>query len=376
MAIHEFTFDHELTQRFVRFGYQVYRGDRHWVPPLEDDVFSQLAPEFPFYGRPGNAHRHFLATAGGRVRGRISATVNRDLKDCEGMPVGCLGFFESENDPTVAQDLLDAAVGWLRREHGLSRVWGPMNFDIWHGYRFLTSGFGDQPFSGEPYNKPYYPQFFERYGFVPKRRWNSYEAESWDSCEHLRRRGATRLHEFVRSGYRFLPFNHSRFREELRKLHAIVLRSYAQFPGFTPISFAEFEQVTAPMRHTLLSRSFIFVHDAEHEVCGFAAALLDVSDALRAMQGRSTPIARAKFLIHRQFANRVMFHLIGLTPEEARKRNGLGTALVTQVLNGLADRGYQRFIASLMAEGNASRGLLHGLAGDKVREYVLYELNQ
>ena len=30
-------------------------------------------------------------------------------------------------------------------------------------------------FLGEPYNKPYYPAFFERFGFRACRRWNSFE---------------------------------------------------------------------------------------------------------------------------------------------------------------------------------------------------------
>jgi hypothetical protein len=83
--------------------------------------------------------------------------VNAAIRDEDGTAVGLIGFFECVEDPVVATVLLDAARDWLREEHGLQRIWGPMNFDIWHSYRFMTRGFDQVPFYGEPDNKACYP---------------------------------------------------------------------------------------------------------------------------------------------------------------------------------------------------------------------------
>jgi hypothetical protein len=373
VAIQEFRVDAELSDRFVRYGYDCYRGDRLWIPPLQSTVRASLAPDNPFLQRPGNDQRNFLAQVGSRTVGRVSAWVNADMVDAESKAVGCIGHFEADNDPTVANDLLATARDWLRREHGLRRVWGPLQGDIWHGYRLMTKGFGERPFAGEPYNRPYYPNLFERAGFVVKQHWHSFESAGWDSCDQLRRRGAERLEALRAKGYRFVPLDLRHFDDEIKKLHALLLASYAGFPGFTAIGAGEFARLAAPLRHAVLADAFFFVRDQQGELCGFAAALLDLSDALRAMGGSSTAIAKAKFYFHRQRANRVMFYLIGLTPAEAAKRNGLGSALVSRVLDGLAEGGYQTFIAALMAAGTRSRGLLDGLSGDSDREYALYE---
>lgn len=376
MALWEFTFDAELTHAFVRFGCECYRDDPNWIPPFAEDIFALLAPDFPFYRQPGNAHRHFLATVGDRVVGRISAMVNRDLQDRDGSPVGCVGFFESIEDDAVAYDLLDTAVGWLHEKHGLARIWGPMNFDIWHGYRFMTRGFGERLFCGEPYNKPYYPDFFARYGFAPKQRWNSVEIRGRQTLERLRMAGACRWQELAPLGYRIEPFDLARFQDESRKLHTILTRSFSGFLGFTPITFSDFERVIAPMQHAVDPCLFLFAYDADGRPCGVAGALLDVSDAVRAMQGRRTLGAQARFLFHRLGVKRVLFHVIGLTPEEVAKRSGLGWALSACVLQGMLDHGYETLLGSLMAEGNASRGLLQDAATDGQREYTLFELNR
>jgi len=87
-------------------------------------VARQLSPDYPFYNRPGNDHRHFLAYEGTRVVGRASAMVNAAIRDEDGAAVGLVGFFECVKDPVVATVLLDAARDWLRDEHGLRRIWG------------------------------------------------------------------------------------------------------------------------------------------------------------------------------------------------------------------------------------------------------------
>ena len=99
--------------------------------------------------------------------------------------------------------MIGAATRWLRDRHAVRRILGPINFDVWHGYRFMTRGFAEQRFLGEPYNPPYYPELFERCGFVPRQRWNSYEAPpaAYAEYEQLAREKQPVLRDL---GYRFV----------------------------------------------------------------------------------------------------------------------------------------------------------------------------
>lgn len=254
MGLKSFTFEREPTARFVDFAYELYRGDPVWVPPLRGETLSQLSPRFAFYARPGNDHRRFLALAGGRVVARVAATVNGALKDSDGGPVGAVGFFEAADDYAATEEVLGAAVQWLRTAHGIRRIQGPLNFDIWHGYRFMTRGFERERFYGEPYNRPYYPEFFQRFGFSVYRRWNSFELPGSLPATALSSTGGLSCRDFEARGYRFEPFARRPFDECLSLLHGVLTQSFASFPGYTPIAPAEFHELMSLARHVLHRR--------------------------------------------------------------------------------------------------------------------------
>ena len=234
MTVRSFQFDSALTRKFIEFGYSLYRRDARRIPPFRRDIARQLSPDFFFYAKQGNDHRHFLAYRDGRVAGRVSAMVNAEIKDDDQTPVGLVGFYECVEDDAIAAALLDAARDWLRAEHRLRRVRGPMNFDFWHGYRFLTRGFDRAPFHGEPDNKPYYPEQFARYGFVPRRAWDSIEINGRETLEALIAPWKKRHEILIGRGYRFVPATQVNLKKEMRTLAELIFRSFGDFPGNHP----------------------------------------------------------------------------------------------------------------------------------------------
>jgi hypothetical protein len=376
MGIKAFGFDPTLSETFVSFVYDLYQGDTQWIPPLRREICAQLLPKFPFYQKPGNSHRHFLATVGRKIVGRASAMVNRDLKERDGRPVGTVGFFECVDHYEVARDLLDAATGWLKEEQGRDRIWGPMNFDIWHSYRMMTHGFDQEPFYGEPYNKSYYPDFFERYGFVAKKHWTSVEVTGREALERMIFSGAERYRLLIRKGYRFEGFNPHQFREEVKKLYGLLTQSFKGFLGFTPLPFEEFENLFTHYRAALHPRLWTFVYDEEGDLAGFGAAFLELSDPVRRMKGRDDLLSKLRFLYQRRCVSRINFYIGGMTSKEATKKSGLGRAGFYHIVRRILEEGYERIVIALMAEGNPVKGLLRRLPVATQREYTLYELNR
>jgi hypothetical protein len=334
-----------------------------------------LSPDFPFFQKPGNCHQNFLVKADKKVIGRISAMVNQDLKDPEGIPVGTIGFFECVNDPSVAHDLLYSATQWLHQEKGINRIWGPMNFDIWHSYRLMTKGFNQKSFYGEPYNKAYYRDFFEENNFTPKYCWDSVEITQPETIAKIVRPYAERYRVLIQRGYRFKPFNMKKFRRELRKLHSVLTQSFSRFVGFTPIPLSEFMHLFEKSRYAFHPQLFTFIYDEHNVLAGFAVALLEISDAIRAMNGNDNLRARLKFIYNRRRANRINFYLLGITPEEAQKKTGAGRAGLYFILNQILKEGFKNAIVALMAKGNRVHKLLGEDAPQPQREYSLYELN-
>ena len=125
MVIIPFQFDATLADAFLEFPYALYQNDPRWIPPLRQSVAAQLSPDFSFYRQHGNCHCHFVAMQGKTVLGRISAMVNRSLKDRDGQAVGTIGFFECIHDEGVAREPLKAATQWLSEKQQIVHIWGP-----------------------------------------------------------------------------------------------------------------------------------------------------------------------------------------------------------------------------------------------------------
>jgi hypothetical protein len=88
---------------FIALPYELYRGDRHWTPPLRRDVRLLLSrTKNPFFEHA--EAEYFLARREGRVVGRIAAIHNRLHNEFQGDRAGFFGFFETIDDPAVAAD--------------------------------------------------------------------------------------------------------------------------------------------------------------------------------------------------------------------------------------------------------------------------------
>jgi hypothetical protein len=375
MAIQSYEFDAELSAAFAGFRDDLYRNDFNWIPPSRPVLLAQFAPAFPFFQRGGNHHIHFMATANGKIVGHISAFVNRDLKDRDYTPVGALGFFECVNDYATAADLLEHGVEWLRKRHDLHRIWAPVNFDIWHGYRFMTRGFEEKTFYGEPYNKTYYPGFFSRFGFSVKKTWDSLERWSRATLESLIAIFEPRYQNLLDEGYQFKSIDVHQ-PGDLRQLYTAVVRSYYDLLGVTPFDFDDFERIVGQYLRLFEARFVNLVYDPNGNVAGFSAAYPDYSDAIRAMHVKHDLWTRLQFRFHRPKADRAVFYMIGATPEEIEKRRGVGSATYYHTMRQILAAGLESVLFAIIADDSGGRKHFGAEMRFAQKSYTLYELNR
>jgi len=294
----------------------------------------------------------------------------RDHDQC----VGTLGLFECVEAEEAASPLIERAVAWLRNEHGIRRIWAPMTFDIWHGYRLMTRGFDTEPFVGEPRNPPYYPAFFERSGFTLRKRWHTVELTDRQSLERLKRPSRERYLEILNEGYRFRPIN-PHDSEQMSALCQMVVASFQRFLGYTTPPTAVIEELaTVACRMTGAALSCL-AYDPCGVPCGFGIAYPDPSAAVRAMRGRSGIWSRLKFLVNRsRHGNRVIFYLLGITPQEFGRRHGLGRALFYTTLDKSLQSNLGGVLLAIIADDSPARSLIGSFMELADREYALYEM--
>lgn len=374
MALTTYIFDRSLAGRYLDLCRELYRGDPNWVPPDSRRLLAQFSPGFTFHRQAGNAQLNFLATAGGQAVGHASAMVNARLRDLDGAAVGAIGFYECVDDPGVAAELLGSAGDWLRAEHGLRRIWGPMQFDIWHGYRLMTRGFEAATFAGEPYNKSYYPQQFAGSGFAVRKRWYSLELEGIAGIRRVMEPLAGDHARAMEDGYRIAPLD-VRDPGVVAAFHAAVEDSYRDFLGITRLSLEEFREVFEGYARGLDPRFALAAWSPAGELSGFMIAYPDYARPLQALRSSRWPLGLLRFWALSRAVERGVAFMIGITVREAGRARRLGRALAYRCFANGLEAGYESIVFALIAEDSPAWLFFEGGRARAQREYALYEAN-
>lgn len=148
-----------------------------------------------------------------------------------------LGFFESKNDPAAAKLLFDTAIK-ISAENGKNRITGPVDCSFWIKYRLKTDCFYS-PYTGEPYNKDYYPELWEKNGFTVLQKYSSNHyivVNNDNGCEKY----AQRLEEKLQGGYVIKCPSPDEFDKTLHEVYAMIIELYSDFPAYKKISEDEF----------------------------------------------------------------------------------------------------------------------------------------
>jgi len=157
----------QLARDFIRVNVELYKNDPNYIRPLDKDINEVFDVNKNKAFRFGEAIRWILKDDQGKLIGRIAAFVNKKYKNKgDEVPVGGIGFFDCINNQLAADMLFDVAKHWLMQK-GMQAMDGPINFgerDRWWG--LIVEGFQPPPYCMN-YNKPYYKDLFEHYGFKP-----------------------------------------------------------------------------------------------------------------------------------------------------------------------------------------------------------------
>ncbi len=232
-----------------------------------------LDPSNTYYAT--GATRAFVAFRGDRPVGRLCAFHNTEMVSTHG-PIGLVGLFACEDDRSAAQALIDEASRWLAG-FDLEVMRGPMAGDIWHRWRFMTSGFDTPPFPGEPRNPKYYPELFMACGFNRVRTFSTKRIPDIQAqAERLKTaRGLVR-----KRGYTFRNFDVDRWEDDIRSLHELCQHSFASNWSVTPIAFEEFADIYNRWLRRVGHGHILLAEDSGKNVVGLGLAVASPADTL------------------------------------------------------------------------------------------------
>jgi GNAT superfamily N-acetyltransferase len=350
----------------IEFPWTVYRGDRHWVPPLRFERAAFLDPERNPYFRVADV-QFFVAERGREVVGTISAHVDHGYQAAE-PGAGFFGFFEFVDDVTVARELIGAAAGWLR-SRGMTRMLGPLNFNTNHECGLLVDGFDGDPVVYMTYNPRYYPERYEELGLAKAKDLLAY----WKDAEPIAPRLEAAARWFARRHpeVRIRPADTRNFRAELDLFKSIYNDAWEDNWGFVRFTDAEFDKIAEGLR-PMIDPRLCYVAEVDGDPAAFSLTLRDFNQVVKPMNGRRFPVGWWHWLTRRGRVRTARIFALGVRRQYQHLPIGLPLYLRTWEA-GLA-MGLTGAEAGWVLEDNhRMRGPLEKLGAKAYRTYRIYE---
>ena len=273
--------------------------------------------------------------------------------------VGYVGFFESVQSQEITNCLLDKIVE-KAKSLGLEKLVGPLDASFWIKYRFKVDHF-ENCYTNEPYNKEYYKELWENWGFTVCDKYYSNQMRiptEEDSLEKPKKR----LEMMKSKGYVFRNPTKKTFQKDLKDIFNLMKEVYSHCSGFKMITEEQFIEMYAGLKMVL---NYEMVHLAykEDELVGFFVSLpnygnglndLNILDFVRLLNIKNNP------------KEYIMIYM-GASP----KHLGLGGSFAEIAKTYLQEHNCTS-VSALIHEGNTSGVYYKNLIVDKYN-YVLME---
>jgi GNAT superfamily N-acetyltransferase len=263
---------------------------------------------------------------------RVAAIINPRL-----LPIGLLGFFESDDDEDSARTVLHDGARWLR-EQGAQVVRGPMAYATWNDYRFVVERTEPGSFRGEPDHPDFYPRLWERAGFT---RVSTY-ASHWIDMNAAQARWTDKVARARDAGVTVRAVTDADF----PSIYQLALAAFADAYMFSPIDPDEFVSIYGGDRP---ADSRTTIAHLDGRPVGFMHTF--VADLPRGRTGIAKTVA-----VHPDARDRGVYH-----------------ALFSDALTSFQSAGLSHAIAALM-HLDGSPALMGWARGPLYKQYALYQL--
>jgi GNAT superfamily N-acetyltransferase len=356
---------------FINFPKDLYSEDTNFI-------FEPVSLQRDFLSHKNSFFEHsdaeyFIAVSEGRVVGRIASIKNTIHNKIYNEKTGFFGFFESTDNYEVAELLLDEVVK-AQRMSGFNKIIGPTNFTTNDTCGMLISGYDMPPVVMMPYNKPYYNDYLERYGFI----------KEMDLCSYLllgenilTTQTLTALLKKLNisaedSGITFRSINYKKLDQEVIQFRDVYNESNKNNWGFMPMTEKDFKMAAKQLSEFTPERLMLFA-EKEKQLIGFAVALPDLNQVFSHIKsGKLFPFGFIKYLWYKRKITNSRVLILGVLDEYRNK--GVDMILYKKIQDNLASLGIYRGEACYVMENNYKMNrIMEKIGGVKIKKYRIYK---
>jgi len=326
----------------------------------------------PYFGHA--QIKYFIAYRDRKPVGRIAAFIDYTYKEDGSGKIGWFGLFESGEDKDTAHLLIDSAVEYLK-ENSCTKIIGPAKFNAGGEIGLLIDGFENEPYFMEPYNAPYYQDFFEDYGFRKENDWYSVNIDKIISKDYMEKvdRILKRIIDHRKgkafSDYKIRNVDFSNLASEIETIRELYnpIWNEGNHPQQVKMTNAEFDVLALCLKE-LSMEELIFIVEKDGKPVGISVNIPDINEVIAEMDGRATYMPSPRFYSPRDiirdlriFINikkwlrqkkfsRMRFFILGVG--EKHRKSGIDSKLFWSIKEKALELGIARGSASQLADIN------------------------
>ena len=268
------------------------------------------------------------------------------------------GFYECVDDDSAAAFLFEQAAKFCKNK-GFKRMIGPVDASFWQKYRLKINLFDRAPYTGEPYNKPYYYKQFLAGGFDVAEHYTSNYFHAVDNS-YTNEKYEQRYKNFIESGYRIESPTQETFDSIIDDVYYMITELYSDFPVFKSLSIEDFREIYSSYK-LIMNMSMTKIAYYKDKAVGFYISIPDYSNAVYHID----PIKLIEIMKIKKSPQRYVMLYMGVRPEH----RGLGKALVYSIIKELMENKLPS-IGALARDGKITQKYVIEEA-EQVYEYVL-----
>lgn len=304
---------------FIRFNYELYKGNPYSVPDLYDDMLNTFSSKknaaFEFCEA-----EYFLAYKDNKVVGRVAAIINNRANQTWDKKEVRFGWIDFIDDEEVSSALLKAVEDWGKQK-GMDTITGPLGFTDMDAEGMLIEGFDQLGTMATIYNYPYYPQHMEKLGFEKDADWVEFKLYVPDQLPEK----FVRISEIILQKYKLkikkLTRKEIKEKHYGQKIFNLINEAYAPLYGFSKMTQGQIDQYVNTYLPLLDLRMVSIVETEDGELVAAGISMASLSKALQKAKGRMLPFGWF-YLLKALFIKRpkvLDLLLVGVKPEYQSK---------------------------------------------------------
>ncbi len=353
---------------FIYLPEKVHKNDPDWLPPIYMD-------ERELYNKKKNKSYKYadalllLAFRDKIPVGRIMGIVNNRYNSINNEQDGRFCFMECYNDIEVFHALITKIEDWARQK-GMKKLIGPLGFSDKDPQGFQIEGFEYPAFITCPTNSPYMPELIEAEGYEKKVDLVNYLADMPKEFPLIYEKVLARVAN--NKEYKIIEFH---TKKELKPYIIPVLQlmneTFMEIYGFVPLTDKEKKEFAARYL-PILDPKFIKVVETSKELIGFAIGMPDVSQGIKAANGKLLPFGIFKVLKESKKSKKLLMMLGGV--KKAYRGQGIDVLMGVKILQSAIMHKMQIIDSHLVLEDNTKmRSEYERIGGKVVKKFRIYQ---